>query len=107
MPVSALNSNMFDYVKALNRIAAKHKKVAEILVYQEGLRGNVTPKFVRHLDNRNEIRTFDDNFNFTKESISEIAQLIKEHKLPGDATLFKVMDAEVKSARDNKIYLLV
>ena len=107
MPVSALNSNMFDYVKALNRIAAKHKKVAEILVYQEGLRGNVTPQFVRHIDNKNEIRTFDNDFNFTKESIAEMAELIKEHGLPGDATLYKLLDAEVKSAKDNKIYLLI
>jgi uncharacterized protein YkvS len=107
MPVSALNSNMFDYVKALNRIAMKHKKVAEILVFQEGLKGNVTPKFVRHIDNKNSVRTFDSNFNFTKESLAEITELLKEHKLPGDATLYKLLDAEVKSSKDNKIYLLI
>ena len=80
--VSMLTSNAKGFAKAVNRFAMKDKRFAEELVYNHGIRGQITPKALKGITKD----MFDASGNLTDAGKKQINELMNTYKLPQNAT---------------------
>lgn len=80
--VSMLTSNAKGFAKAVNRFAMKDKRFAEELVFNHGIRGQITPKALKGITKD----MFDASGSLTNAGKKQINDLISTYKLPQNAT---------------------
>lgn len=85
MNVPAIKATTKGLANAMNRFAVKNKDFAEYLVYEHGLKGNVTPKFVTKAIGK-AAGGWDKSGKVTQQGISQIKKLLNEWELPSNAS---------------------
>ena len=92
MKVRALLSTAKGFANAVGRRAVQDKQFAQELVYQHGIRGNITPKNLKVITKD----MFDASGKLTERGATEVQSILSETGLSQNATWDQIIEAVAK-----------